>query len=159
MRIKAMTHNLIISVFFCIYTLTFLISAQSFKEDSTAVRKILDFNGYTTISVDSVSEVKNNRIVILNIVNKRNFNDLTPEIGKLTALEELYIGWNFLTQLPPEIGNLSNLRILDARINKIKTLPKEIKNKMHLIHYADNYDQQDIEGFAGWTQEGVSYVF
>lgn len=46
-----------------------------------------------------------------------------------------------------------------APLEDLKTLPADIKAKMHLMHYADNYDQQDISGFAGWTQQGVSYTF
>lgn len=45
-----------------------------------------------------------------------------------------------------------------APLEDLKTLPKEIKEKMYLIHYADNYDQQNIKGFAGWAQQGVSYI-
>jgi len=41
----------------------------------------------------------------------------------------------------------------------LKTLPDDIKKKMFLIHYADNYDLQDINGFGGWTKQGVSYIF
>jgi len=46
-----------------------------------------------------------------------------------------------------------------APLEDLKTLPEEIKGKMHLIHYADSYDKQDIAGFAGWAQQGVSYIF
>jgi len=45
-----------------------------------------------------------------------------------------------------------------APLADLKTLPDEIKKKMYLIHYADNYDEQDISDFAGWAQQGVSYM-
>ena len=38
---------------------------------------------------------------------------IPPELGRLSALETLYLGWNPLTgPIPPELGNLSNLRYL-----------------------------------------------
>jgi hypothetical protein len=46
-----------------------------------------------------------------------------------------------------------------AYLEELKTLPKEIKSKMHLMHYADNYDEQDITGFAGWAEQGAIYDF
>jgi len=46
-----------------------------------------------------------------------------------------------------------------APLSDLKTLPDEVKEKMHLVHYADNWRDQDISGFAGWTQQGVVYRF
>jgi ribonuclease BN (tRNA processing enzyme) len=46
-----------------------------------------------------------------------------------------------------------------AYLEDLKTLPKDVKRKMHLMHYADNYDEQDISDFAGWTEQGVIYDF
>jgi ribonuclease BN (tRNA processing enzyme) len=46
-----------------------------------------------------------------------------------------------------------------APLADLKTLPAEIKAKMHLMHYADNFDKQDVSGFAGWAKQGVRYVF
>jgi ribonuclease BN (tRNA processing enzyme) len=46
-----------------------------------------------------------------------------------------------------------------APLSELKTLPQNIKDKMYLMHYADNYDQQDISDFAGWTEQGVIYRF
>lgn len=46
-----------------------------------------------------------------------------------------------------------------ASLEELKTLPEDIKKKMHLVHYADNWGEQDIAGFAGWTQQGVRYIF
>jgi ribonuclease BN (tRNA processing enzyme) len=41
----------------------------------------------------------------------------------------------------------------------LKTLPTKWKQKMHLYHYADNYEEQDIREFAGWTRQGLRYLF
>ena len=46
-----------------------------------------------------------------------------------------------------------------APLADLRTLPAEIKAKMHLMHYADNWEAQDITGFAGWTKQGVRYIF
>ncbi len=46
-----------------------------------------------------------------------------------------------------------------AQLEQLKTLPDSIKTKMHLMHYADNYVEQDIDDFAGWTKQGVKYIF
>lgn len=44
-------------------------------------------------------------------------------------------------------------------LENLKTLSDDIKSKMYLMHYADNYDTQDISGFAGWAEQGVRYIF
>jgi hypothetical protein len=44
-------------------------------------------------------------------------------------------------------------------LSDLKTLPTRWKEKMNLYHYADNYETQDIAGFAGWTRQGVRYLF
>jgi ribonuclease BN (tRNA processing enzyme) len=46
-----------------------------------------------------------------------------------------------------------------AHLKDLKTLPDEIKKRMYLMHYADNYIDQDISDFAGWTEQGVIYSF
>jgi hypothetical protein len=27
------------------------------------------------------------------------------------------------------------------------------------MHYGDTWESQNIDGFAGWTQQGVEYIF
>ncbi len=46
-----------------------------------------------------------------------------------------------------------------APLSSLKTLPDEVKKKMFLMHYGDNFRTQDISGFAGWTEQGVRYIF
>ena len=46
-----------------------------------------------------------------------------------------------------------------APLEDLKTLPGFVKERMYLKHYADNWNKQDIAGFAGWAQEGVRYIF
>jgi len=46
-----------------------------------------------------------------------------------------------------------------APLADIKTLPGKYKSKMMLIHYADNWKEQDITDFAGFAREGQAYRF
>lgn len=46
-----------------------------------------------------------------------------------------------------------------APLDDLKTLPAEVKAKMFLMHYADNWRDQDIPDFAGWAQQGARYIF
>lgn len=46
-----------------------------------------------------------------------------------------------------------------APLADLKTLPDEVKKKMYLMHYSDDWEKQDISGFAGWTEQGVRYIF
>ena len=41
----------------------------------------------------------------------------------------------------------------------LKSLPQSIKSKMHLVHYSDDWVDQDVSDFAGFTQQGYRYVF
>jgi hypothetical protein len=43
-----------------------------------------------------------------------------------------------------------------AFLGDLQTLPAEVKQKMYLMH---DWEKQDITGFAGWTKQGVRYVF
>jgi ribonuclease BN (tRNA processing enzyme) len=46
-----------------------------------------------------------------------------------------------------------------APLADLKTLPEDVKSKMYLMHYSDNWKEQDISDFAGWAKQGVRYVF
>lgn len=48
---------------------------------------------------------------------------LPSKLGQFTALEELYLSHNQLSQIPDEIGSLSQLRILSLGQNNISDLP------------------------------------
>ncbi|CBN73944.1 Two component regulator three Y domain protein/ leucine rich repeat-containing protein [Ectocarpus siliculosus] len=54
--------------------------------------------------------------------------DLPPEIGNLTAVEDMYLGINSLTgPIPPELGKLQNLEVLDLNTNFLTgSIPKEL---------------------------------
>lgn len=46
-----------------------------------------------------------------------------------------------------------------APIANLKSLPSNWKEKMFLYHYADTFEGQDVSGFAGWTKQGLRYIF
>lgn len=46
-----------------------------------------------------------------------------------------------------------------APLDELRLLPNNIKEKMFLIHYADNYTDNDVSDFAGYTKQGVTYRF
>jgi ribonuclease BN (tRNA processing enzyme) len=46
-----------------------------------------------------------------------------------------------------------------ASIQELRTLPATIKAKMFLMHYNDDWQKQDITGFAGLAQQGYRYIF
>ena len=63
-----------------------------------------------------------------------NIKSITPKIGNLTALRELYITNSQLTTLPAEIGHLKTLSLFFLVNNtKLTTLPAEIGQLTNLI--------------------------
>lgn len=46
-----------------------------------------------------------------------------------------------------------------APLQDLQSIPAEIKAKMHLMHYSDDWEKYDISDFAGWTKQGVRYIF
>ena len=72
------------------------------------------------------------------------FNELTSvpaEIGQLAALEELNLGNNQLTSVPAEIGQLTSLEQLNLNSNQLTSLPVEIYQLTSLEHLNLNSNQ------------------
>ena len=46
-----------------------------------------------------------------------------------------------------------------ASLQDLLSLPQEIKQKLMLVHYGDNWQQQNVEDFAGLAQQGFRYIF
>jgi len=110
---------------------TFAQPCQDYTCDSLVVRKILDTNGFDTVSVASVSwknpsgRIDSVKMCGIGILNNK-LNILPAEIGNLTALTWLNLSSNKLTSLPSEIGNLSALTWLNLYYNQLTSLPPEI---------------------------------
>jgi hypothetical protein len=61
-------------------------------------------------------------------------SSLTPKIGLMTALEQLWLNDNpFLKSIPPEIENCKRLKVVDLRSTGISTLPREMGRLKHLL--------------------------
>ena len=69
--------------------------------------------------------------------------NIPPEIGNLTNLSSLSLGFNHLTgNIPPEIGNLTNLSSLDLGSNQLTgNIPPEIGNLTNLSSLWLEYNQ------------------
>ncbi len=106
-----------------VFSLT--IFSQNYKEDSLAVRAILDSNGLSTVTVEEVSKVGNNRIDTL-LLQERALSTLPSEIGNITKLTHLDLHDNSLESIPSEIGNLKDLAFLDLRYNELTDIPTTI---------------------------------
>ena len=50
---------------------------------------------------------------------------------------------------------------MHASIDQMLQLPKEVREKIHFIHYSDNWTTKFEEGaqFGDWAEEGVRYIF
>lgn len=81
--------------------------------------------------------VENNRVVGLQFGAGNNLRDSIPSsIGKLTALVEINLNYNFVTYIPEEIGKLSKLKNLFLRSNQIKQLPVSL-SALHELEKVD----------------------
>ncbi len=46
-----------------------------------------------------------------------------------------------------------------APLADLKRLGASVKENMTLMHYSDQWEKNDISGFAGWAQQGATYRF
>lgn len=75
-------------------------------------------------------EVTDQRVVKITLLQNNLTGQLPPEIGNLTALEQLLLSANNLTgSIPPEIGNLTELELLYLSVNELTgEVPAELGN-------------------------------
>lgn len=122
--------------------------AQSYIDDTVAVRAILDSNRLIAYSVDLVTDSSGGRIVSLYLGHctmpripddigrltalKRCYlcivkaTYISPAIGNCTQLDSLHLYDNSLDSVPSTIGNLKSLKVLDLRQNRLASLPLTI---------------------------------
>ncbi len=110
---------------------TYLMPFEAWK-DTLAIRAILDSNGLYDISYKSVSEIKNGRVVDLNL-NKLNVTFIPQELG-LLRLKRLHCADNSLDSLPVEIGKLRSMDKLILKNNTLVKLPGSIEHLTHMKH-------------------------
>ena len=70
--------------------------------------------------------MKNGQVVVLMFYDVGLTGAIPAEVGRLTALKELYLDVNQLTSVPAEIGQLTSLERLDLRSNRLTSVPAEI---------------------------------
>jgi ribonuclease BN (tRNA processing enzyme) len=46
-----------------------------------------------------------------------------------------------------------------SSLKELTKLPKKLKEKIFLMHYDDNFENYDAEGFAGFVKQGYRYIF
>ena len=134
------THNLLLLViiFNC------YLYAQTYTDDSIAVRAILDSNNITTYSVSDVSDVDGGRIVKLNL-NFKITKMLPADIGKLTALVLLGISNNAeLSSLPNELENLKSLENFHCDYCDVSIFPIVLTKITSLTHLRFTYNNTEI---------------
>lgn len=116
--------------------ITSLCLADDYLEDVSVIRAILDSNGITGVSIESITKSENGRIISLDLSSKdisKSFVDkIPPVIGKLAHLRKLSLSHNSLMSIPAEIGNLTNLKELDLGSNELSSLPATFSSLKNL---------------------------
>ncbi len=96
--------------------------AQDLRQDTLAVRILLDQNGLIGTPVAQVAEVGSGGRVTALRLRGLKLASLPDEIGALDALKYLVLSDNLLDSLPASIWSLANLAELDLGGNRIPSL-------------------------------------
>lgn len=112
-------------------------SAQDLRQDTLAIRLILDQNGLITTPVAQVSDVDpaKGRVTALRL-GSRNLTVLPTEVGVLDALKYLVVNDNLLDSLPAALWGLGNLVELDVGGNRIAMLDARVDRLKSLLYLA-----------------------
>ncbi|MFH0921165.1 MAG: leucine-rich repeat domain-containing protein, partial [Fibrobacterota bacterium] len=108
--------------------------------DYARVRAILDANGLTSTTVQSVTSWSNHRVVTLNLPNK-GLTTIPDDIGSLKEMKTLSLNGNAgLTALPDTMRNLTKLEYYYIYSTKITSLPavSAMTNLKYLWAFADS---------------------
>lgn len=160
-----MSKYILISIFILISYINIL--ASTYSDDSLIVQSILDTNGWSSVSVEAVTQINDSgRISLLNLQrttgphitivptkiaqlsnltqldlsNNYNLTTIPNELGQLSKLNELNLNACSISFLPGDIGLLKELNTLTLYGNDLTSLPKEIGNLTKLIslHLGEN---------------------
>lgn len=123
--------------------------------DMTSLTKLKEIN----ISNTDIDYIDQSVLDLVNIqildVSGNNFTDISPEIGGMTGLRELYLNDNQLTALPEDMSKLENLFKLNISNNNINPLPSWFTNYKNFILIAQNNGLSDIPQ----SYESMSMVY
>jgi TonB family protein len=74
------------------------------------------------------------------ILQNNKLQTISPEIGKLTGLTELYLSNNLINALPVSLANLQSLRLIALANNKLTEFPSVLfaLSKLEVIHVGGN---------------------
>ncbi|MBW8888338.1 MAG: leucine-rich repeat domain-containing protein [Fibrobacteres bacterium] len=108
--------------------------AQDLRQDTLAVRILLDQNGLTTTPVSQVAQIDPaaSRVTALRL-SGRNLSALPSQLGSMDALKYLVLSDNLLDSLPAEIWDLTSLVELDLGGNRIPSLDARVGRLQSLL--------------------------
>ncbi|OGJ92053.1 MAG: hypothetical protein A2268_05840 [Candidatus Raymondbacteria bacterium RifOxyA12_full_50_37] len=158
------------------------VSAQTYTNDSLAVRAILAANGLSFLTVDNVTATSGSRIVRLNL-SDLNLSSLTfpAATADLTALEWVNLDNNFMGSFPTGIevltwldtllfannilgsvssalGSLSSLKYLDLSTNQLSTLSSSIGGCTDLVGLRLNGNMLSSLPEELWSLTSLQYL-
>src|SRR6478672_3969713 len=107
----------------CIALCAAMVRAQDLRQDTLAVRILLDQNGLTATPVAQVVQIDPaaGRVTALRL-GGRSLSVLPAEIGSMDALRYLVLSDNLLDSFPAAIWDLDGLVELDLGGNRIASL-------------------------------------
>lgn len=99
--------------------------------------------------------IKNNHITEINL---SSYPAIPNSIGKMTSLENLYLGCNNFNELPRDFINLTNLKTLDLSWNEFEEIPDELNNLHSLkeLNISNNYITEVPEWIS--TLENLAFL-
>lgn len=108
--------------------------AQDLRQDTLAVRILLDQNGLTSTPVSQVIQIDpaSARVIALRL-SGRNLSALPEQIGGMDALKYLVLSNNLLDSLPAATWNLTNLVELDLGGNHLASLDARVGRLQSLL--------------------------
>ncbi|KAL2917877.1 hypothetical protein HK105_202750 [Polyrhizophydium stewartii] len=88
------------------------------------------------------------RLTVLALIDQAVSGELSPRIGGLLYLQELWLSDNGITELPDSVGKLLRLKKLCVEENNLVTLPESIHGLTKLVDLIASSNQ--IEALPDW---------
>jgi len=129
---------------YCQYLINAIIFLNFVKTQTSDCDTISSILGYDTsyLCCNEIVSYCNSsgRVTTLNL-NKNDLNVLSPDIAKLTELENLNLSNNQLTSLPSELFSLKKLKYLQLDHNQFKTISSSISDLSTLENLNLSYNE------------------